>query len=402
MQIRSLLYRIRLTLRKRVASILFGTHKVTESIEEHDSAGGDRFVKIRSGYQTTLAVSPEIYAGINHYIAREAYLHVKDLWYCELAGGYIWTDHTTNIAVLNRSRNLLGAVSFTYVKENGGQYIHGTGSQNKFLKEGPSAFPVRLKGTVLSLLSGGGRNINFYHWHMDILSRLFYASKFIDLRKVDYFLLPEINQEFQIKTLELVGIPSEKILNNYNVRFYKAERLIALSHPRTATFEAPADLLAGLRTILKLDSVKQNSTADTSKKSVYLSRTKAVRRTVLNEQEVVRLVEKYGYEVVYLEDMTFTETVDFFQKVETVVSPHGAGILNTLYSSYFSNLVELFPYHFVNPYYEKYTHSMNANYYYVRGLDSGEPVPTSRYEAQNHDLMVDLSKLEKILIDIAS
>lgn len=402
MQIRSLLHRLRLTLRKRVVSILFKTNKVIESIDEQDSPGADRFIKIRPGYHTSLSLSPEISSEVNQYIAREAYLYVKDLWYCELPGGYIWTDHTTNIAVLNRHRDLLGPVSFSYVKENGGQYIHGMGFQNRFLNEGPSAFPVRLNGTVMSLLSGGGRNINFYHWHMDILSRLFYASKFIDLSEVDYFLLPEINQDFQLKTLELIGIPAEKILNRYNIRFYKAERLIALSHPRTATFEAPADLVAGLRTILKLDSVKQNLTTETSNKSVYLSRAKAGRRTVLNEKQVVSLVDKYGYEVVYLEDMTFTETVNFFQNVGNVISPHGAGILNTLYSSYFRNLVELFPFHFVNPYYEKYTHSMNANYYYVRGLDSGEPVPTTRYEAQNHDLMVDLNKLEKILIDIAS
>lgn len=399
--IKYLLYKIKLNLIKRVAGLLYSPNSVIVDFNNYLPTVGEKIFEIRPGYMTTLSISPEIAADMNNRIISEAFLEVKNLYYCELDSGYIWTDHSTSIAVMDKSKNLIGPVSFAYVRNLHGRYIHGTGLQNKYLNEGPASFPLSLKGSVVSLLSGGGSDINFYHWHMDILSRLFYVLKYIDLKEINYFLLPQIKEEFQIKTLEIVGIPLDKVLSKPDIKFYQAERLITISHPRTATFEAPLDLVKGLRSIIKRGLQKRKVMALGPQK-VYLSRAKAIRRKVLNEKQVIEIVKKYGYQTVYLEDMTFDEILDLFSSVESVISPHGAGILNTLYSDNFKLLIEVFPYQFVNPYYEKYTYSMGARYYYIKGSDTGDSPPMSRYEAQNYDILVNLNKLEEIMSHISN
>ena len=54
-----------------------------------------------------------------------------------------------------------------------------------------------LNGAVLSLLTGGGGNNNYWHWLFDVLPRFSLCSKFINLNEIDYFLLPSLLKKFQ-------------------------------------------------------------------------------------------------------------------------------------------------------------------------------------------------------------
>ena len=49
-----------------------------------------------------------------------------------------------------------------------------------------------LKGRVLSLLTGGGGNDNYWHWLFDVLPRLDLCNKYINLEEINYFLLPNL------------------------------------------------------------------------------------------------------------------------------------------------------------------------------------------------------------------
>ena len=61
---------------------------------------------------------------------------------------------------------------------------------NIVFKKGTPRKLRNLNGIVLSLLTGGGGNNNYWHWLYDVLPRLELCEKSLDLELVDYFLLP--------------------------------------------------------------------------------------------------------------------------------------------------------------------------------------------------------------------
>ena len=68
----------------------------------------------------------------------------------------------------------------------------------------------KIKGKVLSLLTGGGGNANYWHWMFDVLPRL-YIIKDKEFT-FDYYLFPDLNHKFQKETLDLLQISKKKII----------------------------------------------------------------------------------------------------------------------------------------------------------------------------------------------
>ena len=50
----------------------------------------------------------------------------------------------------------------------------------------------KIKGTVFSLLTGGGGNSNYWHWLFDVLPRINILENKIDLQSIDYFLFLDL------------------------------------------------------------------------------------------------------------------------------------------------------------------------------------------------------------------
>ena len=78
-------------------------------------------------------------------------------------------------------------------------------------EKGTPRFQKKLNGRVFSLLSGGAGNYNYWHWLFDILPKIIITQSIINLNKINYFYMPEL-QEFQKRTLSLLGIKNYKII----------------------------------------------------------------------------------------------------------------------------------------------------------------------------------------------
>lgn len=74
---------------------------------------------------------------------------------------------------------------------------------------------------------------------------------------------------------------------------------------------------------------------------IYVTRRKAKYRKIVNEQEVVALLEKYGFSVIDFDDMTFWEQVAQMQAAKAFISIHGAGYSNTMFMNRRTSVVEI-------------------------------------------------------------
>ena len=69
-------------------------------------------------------------------------------------------------------------------------------NQNIVFKKGTPRIKKKLKGTTLSLLTGGAGNDNYFHWLFDVLPRIKICENNMDISKIDYFLLPDVKKKY--------------------------------------------------------------------------------------------------------------------------------------------------------------------------------------------------------------
>lgn len=105
------------------------------------------------------------------------------------------------------------------------------------------------------------------------------------------------------------------------------------------------------------NSVQQSTT----KNRIYISRSKARSRRVVNEINLLLVLEKFGFEAVWLEDLDFKKIVQLFYNAEAVVSPHGAGLTNILFAQR-CNIMELHPTNIIKPLYMLLSKGLNFGY----------------------------------------
>jgi capsular polysaccharide biosynthesis protein len=119
---------------------------------------------------------------------------------------------------------------------------------------------------------------------------------------------------------------------------------------------------------------------------IYISRAKAGKRRVLNEDALVSCLEKYGFRRVFLEELSFRQSVELFHKAEIVVGPHGAG-LGTMFFSGDISLVVLYATQAPPNYFHSLAVGLRQRHHFVR-----------HHEAREDDnFTADLPALEAVL-----
>lgn len=79
-----------------------------------------------------------------------------------------------------------------------------------------------------------------------------------------------------------------------------------------------------------------------NKRKVYLSREDALDRKVLNQNELDIFLKDNNFETVIASKLTVKEQIQLFQNIEILITPHRAGIVNTIFSENIK-IFELFP-----------------------------------------------------------
>ena len=77
-------------------------------------------------------------------------------------------------------------------------YPSNAPDNNIVFKKGTPRKLRNIKGRVLSLLTGGAGNNNYWHWLFDVLPRFRLCKKNFNIDKKHSILLPKIQEKFQI------------------------------------------------------------------------------------------------------------------------------------------------------------------------------------------------------------
>ena len=255
----------------------------------------------------------------------------------------LYTDTIHNTAIINKNQIIEGA-SFQY-KMNKNANV----KENIVFDIGTPKFKKKLKGTVLSLLIGGGGNNNYWHWLFDVIPKIKIVSSLIDLEKIDYFLFPNIEEKFQIETLDLLNIPQKKRLNSKKIKHLEADKIITVDHPYNFLndpFKDSLNIPEWIPVYLnKIFNFTKNYDKNLFPKKFYIDRTDSKSnnknlRKITNELEITAYLKKIGFELLKLSDYKFIDQVKLFNNAEIIVGLHGAGFANLIFSKPNTKIIE--------------------------------------------------------------
>ena len=216
--------------------------------------------------------------------------------------------------------------------------------------------PTRtVSGTTLLL--GNPWSFNYHHWVINCLSRLWWTDQYPELHDVP-LIVPGQLLPFHRQSLTAMGVDAERILP-MDGGSWQIERLL---------FPANGDFWPNqLRWIRNRLYEHFGIRESTGTRLLYLSRTDATSRRIVNERQIIETLSARGFEVLQLSGMSLEEQVQIFSQAKMVVAPHGSGLTNVLFGAPNLSVVELHPRDEVNHVFWVLASAMQQKYAFLSG-----------------------------------
>ncbi|WP_276357698.1 glycosyltransferase family 61 protein [Cohnella caldifontis] len=319
-----------------------------------------------------------------HHVFRSGVMHGQPAFVASVGQARLWGKHG---AVITPDHRLLADVSWDYRGNDG--LVRGWG-HNAFREWVPH--PLRFLPGTTALLTFVW-SWNYFHWMFDVLPR-------VDLirradQDVDRYAISRYGMPYQRETLNLMGIPSDRIYEAGDDFHAEAERLIVPSFVRPVE-DWPSRYPRWTAEFLRREFLYDRHVAVSPEyERIFVSRSKAQRRRMLNEDEIRLVLEERGFRTVILEELPFDEQIRIFASAKAVVAPHGAGLANLVFCPPGTQVVELFSPGYLWNYFAHICHQVGLGHYYLIGEYSVSQGPGA-WEGLS-DFAADPAKLRRLL-----
>lgn len=188
----------------------------------------------------------------------------------------------------------------------------------------------------------GPSDTNYYHWLMEVLSKLQFLNELPPSIKSYPLLLSEKAKAIPSisEYLSYFSIKNDIVWLN-STKNYSVDNLITLSPPN---YIAPnlinEQTCAAENCYIRKESIdylrdkaltKYEPSGTLKNKRIFLARKSFIRD--YNQDEVNNLLRSYGFTSVYLEDLSFKEQVGLMQEAEFIIGPTGAAWTNLIFAN---------------------------------------------------------------------
>ena len=344
------------------------------------------YIRIYPGYTYHLGLPRDLQEAAELFEKLQPTTELPDVIVAEIPNGRLYTDSYYTIAIVSPTNKLLNDLSLELrSKSNLKGFVNNIFNIKFFTK------PTKFKGAVFTLLTGGGGLDNYFHWLFDVLPRYHLLKISGLLQRVNWFVIPSYNLPYQVETLKVLGISPSQIIDGSKVNHIEADTVIASSSHRNAG-QMEKWVCDFLRKSF-VDTLSSNGNNYPS--NFYITRNDSRSRNVINENELIALLNRFGFTTLSLSGLSFEEQVRLFNNAEIIVSPHGAGLANLVFCKEGTKIIEIFSKGWVGTMYYDLAQKLGLKYYYQ--LDNVSASPTSAAEAKHKHFMVDIAAVEKTL-----
>ncbi|MEM7345167.1 MAG: glycosyltransferase family 61 protein [Chloroflexota bacterium] len=175
-------------------------------------------------------------------------------------------------------------------------------------------------------------HFNYHHWLIECMPRLRLALEEPAFANCPV-IVPATLSPFQKETMQLLGLSADRLLP-FNGGDWQFRNLI---FPSIGTF-APQELRWVRNKFLAAIEARGNADG-----LYYITRRDTTNRQVINEDEVATFLQKQGFQIITLTELSFSKQLELFASARVVIGPHGAGLTNMLFAPSTATLIELIP-----------------------------------------------------------
>lgn len=187
---------------------------------------------------------------------------------------------------------------------------------------------------------GTSERKNYCHWITEVLPRYLFSSRIVP--QPSKFAFYDFERSFQAECLaDFNHLNHEHIFFNDLNTAYLCKKLYVPSLPSGSMWNFNRDLETYAKFAVK--DIKANLNRKPWRK-IFISRADASFRRIVNEDRLYdQLREQFGFEKVVLGDLSFQAQKQLFHESEFIISPHGAGMANIIFTQPNTKVLELMP-----------------------------------------------------------
>ena len=231
-------------------------------------------------------------------------------------------------------------------------------------------------------------SVNYAHWFLDELPRL--VSALPRLPPETKFIVSDPAQEFKLQSLAALGVAQERLIPVPGYMETHCERLWFATPLGSCEWSSTSP--AVFRQIREALLRAFGGTEGPTPEKIYISRSGAAFKRLINEEQLMGVIEGFGFSVVRPEKLSLAQQVRTFSKAKVVLAAHGAGMTNMLFAPIPSMLLELQDAKYApRRWYWKVPSILGHRYATMTG-----PVTGSRYEG-DVDFSIHPESLKKFL-----
>ena len=194
---------------------------------------------------------------------------------------------------------------------------------------------------------------NYYHFTVETISRLAYVDQYEKYREWPILIDEAVTQIPQLmELLNIVNIYRHPVLTIEKYEQIYVNDMVYMSSnmwmPHNFSIKAKQksiDFLFSRSCVfnirpLVLEHIRKKTL---NNDKIYLSRKNCDNHRLINAKEIEELFCKYGYDIVYTEQLSLMEQASLFFNAKVIVGPTGAAFTNLIYCSRDSNVVIIAP-----------------------------------------------------------
>jgi capsular polysaccharide biosynthesis protein len=178
---------------------------------------------------------------------------------------------------------------------------------------------------------------NYGHWFLDELPRL--VSALPHLPSKTRFIVSDPVQEFKVQSLAALGVTQDRLIPVEGHLETHCERLWFATPLGSCEWASTSPVIFGRISKALVEAYR--GTSGPAPERIFISRSEAAYKRLINEDQLLPLIEAFGFSVVRAEKLSLPQQVRTFSKAKVVLGAHGGGLTNILFSPPSALLLEL-------------------------------------------------------------
>lgn len=179
----------------------------------------------------------------------------------------------------------------------------------------------------------------FSHWMFENLPQVKMYNKTLQLDPETKLYIGKIRKDWQVLTLNLLGIKKNQIYEKKQSFITKVSKLYICKLPYIHSSEIIFDpegrswVNKTIRSSLKKERYIQSIIQNKKENKIAFSRRFCSRRRLLNEEKYLNLLKSKGYKIIYPEKINEIEKIDYSYSANIILGlPSGSALANFIYS----------------------------------------------------------------------